>query len=79
MSCDIAVSLVGEGIVYPCAHGKSIDWAERQIRKTYNTPPGSVLCDGVGADESDLIEFGKAYRFVGGSIQSKKSSSVSHS
>jgi hypothetical protein len=46
---------------------------------TYNIIGGSVLCENVGADEADLVEAGKAYRFVGGSIQGKPSIIESHS
>ena len=72
MSCNIAVPAVaGEGLFYPCAFGRTVGWAEGRIRGTYNIIGGSVLCDGVGADEADLIEVGKAYRFVGGLAQGK--------
>jgi hypothetical protein len=79
MSCNISVLVAGEGVSYPCAFGKTVSWAEDRIRKTYNIIGGSVLCDDVGADEADLVEAGKAYRFVDGSIQGKTSIIFSHS
>ena len=72
MSCNIAVAVAGEGVVYPCAVGRSVGWAKEHIRDTFNITGGSVLCDGVGADEGDLIEVGKVYTFFGGSIPGKK-------
>jgi hypothetical protein len=73
MSCNISVLVAGEGVSYPCVFGRTVGWAENRIRKTYNIIGGSVLCDDVGADEADLVEVAKAYRFVGGSIQGKTS------
>ena len=70
MSCNIAVAVAGEGVVYPCAVGTSVGWAKEHIRD--NITGGSVLSDGVGADEGDLIEVGKIYTFFGGSIPGKK-------
>ena len=69
MSCNIAVPVANK--VYPCAHGKTVDWAKKQIRETFNITGGTVLCDGVGADDSDLIEAGHDYSFFEGSIASK--------
>ena len=69
MSCNINVP-VANG-VYPCAYGKSVAWAEKKIQKTFNITGGSILCDGVGADDSDLIEAGHDYIFFRGSIASK--------
>lgn len=71
MPCNIAVVVAGDGVVYPCAFGRSVGWARDHIRERYVITGGSIDCDGVGADEADLIEAGKVYKFVGGSIQGK--------
>ena len=76
MSSNIAVVAAGGGVVYPCAFGRSVGWAKDRIKETYNITGGSVLCDGVGADEADLIEAGKIYTFIGGSVQGKNVISV---
>lgn len=76
MSSKIAVLVAGDDVTYPCAIGRSVLWAEIQIRKTFNINGGSVLCDGVGADESDMIEAEKEYQFVGGALQGKQAASV---
>jgi hypothetical protein len=79
MYCNISVLVAGEGVSYPCTFGRAVSWAENRIRTTYNIIGGSVLCDHVGANEADLVEAGKAYRFAGGSIQGKASIIESHS
>jgi hypothetical protein len=71
MSCNITVAVAGEGVVYPCAFGRPLSWGEEQIRKRFGIKDGSIDCDGVGTDEGDLVEDGKTYSFVGGSIQCK--------
>jgi hypothetical protein len=71
MSCNITIAVAGEGVVYPCAFGRPVGWAEEQIRKRFGIKDGSIDCDGVGADEGDIVEDGKTYSFVGGSIQCK--------
>lgn len=71
MATSIAVPVAGQGVVYSCAHGRTVDWAEVHIRKTFNVTGGSVFCDGVGADEADVIEGSKVYSFVGGFIHGK--------
>lgn len=72
MSCNIVVLVAGDDVIYPCAFLRSVQWAEEHIRKTFNITGGSMLCDGVGADETDIIEAGKIYSFIGGLITSKK-------
>jgi hypothetical protein len=70
-SLKIAVPVAGEGVVYVCATGRSVGWAEDHIRETFNIAGGTVYCDEVGAGENELVEEGRSYGFVGGLIQGK--------
>jgi hypothetical protein len=69
MACNIGVAVAGDGVAYPCPLGREVGWARDHIRERYGIRSGSINCDGVGADEGELIEAGKTYTFVGGSIQ----------